>query len=63
MLLRAWRGKRSQQTVAAELGMQQNRVSRLETGRVTPRLVEAVAIEELTKGRVPFASWTEPAPE
>ena len=55
--LKAWRGDRPQEEIAQSLKVDQTTVSRIERGDVLPGLALAIAIEELTDGHVPAASW------
>ena len=43
--------------VAVQIGITPSAVAHLIAGRTLPSLITAVAIEELTKGAVPCASW------
>lgn len=61
LLARAmWRERLPQQAVAAWLGTSQSFVSRLLRGEAEPSVHQAVQLWE--RWRIPFRSWTVPAP-
>jgi transcriptional regulator with XRE-family HTH domain len=61
-LLPKWRDSQGlKQGPAAKLfGVTQPMLSEYETGKKTPRTVQALKIAEITKGFVPVTAWGEP---
>lgn len=61
-LFRQWREERKvkQSEMAAKLGVSQSYLSQVETGARRSNLELALAIERVTEGAIPAASWVQP---